>query len=401
MGRPAMWCITIIKKPAISLPLTIKEIQKKRQNFTYIINPEKMENRGLLFIPDISGFTQFVNKTDIEHSRMIIEELLEILINANEIGLEVSEIEGDAILFYKFGESPDMKTLYSQVEKMFCEFHRHLISYDLNRFCQCQACMSAIDLSLKVITHYGEFTGYNVRNFSKLIGKDVIVAHQLLKNDIEQHEYWLVTPPLAGQANPPPGFASWMQWERSVKQTKNGDIIFHYTQLSRLKNELPPAEPLHLELSEKVKVFTVTREYETDIIRLFHASGDPNYRNRWQVGVKSVEEVSHYLPRVGMRRRNVMENGEAVYYASSYTFHPDRIRFSETDEKKKNSVNFILERSGDNKVKLTVEYYLRKNFIAVAVFNLLRKKKMKRTFQRSLQNLDRVVKEIKLPGEDA
>ena len=55
-----------------------------------------MENKGLLFIPDISGFTQFVNETEIDHSRLIIQELLEILINANEIGLEISEIEGDA-----------------------------------------------------------------------------------------------------------------------------------------------------------------------------------------------------------------------------------------------------------------------------------------------------------------
>ena len=58
-----------------------------------------MENKGLLFIPDISGFTRFVNETEIGHSRLIIQELLEILINANQIGLEVSEIEGDAILF--------------------------------------------------------------------------------------------------------------------------------------------------------------------------------------------------------------------------------------------------------------------------------------------------------------
>jgi hypothetical protein len=55
----------------------------------------------------------------------------------------------------------------------------------------------AVDLTLKVITHYGEFTGYNVKNFNKLIGKDIIVAHQLLKNDIDQHEYWLVTEGLA------------------------------------------------------------------------------------------------------------------------------------------------------------------------------------------------------------
>src|SRR5687768_11104496 len=102
-----------------------------------------MENKGLLFIPDISGFSRFVTETEINHSRIIIQELLETLINANQINLEVSEIEGDAILFYRFGKAPDIKELYQQVEKMFCEFHRYLSAYDAHRFCQCKACVSA------------------------------------------------------------------------------------------------------------------------------------------------------------------------------------------------------------------------------------------------------------------
>ncbi len=231
-----------------------------------------MENRGLLFIPDISGFTRFVNQTDIEHSRLIVQELLEILINANEIGLEVSEIEGDAILFYKFGESPDLKALYKQVEKMFCEFHRHLVAYDKSRFCQCKACMSAVDLTLKVITHYGEFTGYKVKNFGNLFGKDVIVAHQLLKNDIELHEYWLVTKSLLSE-DPPDDLTHWMKWDSSAKQTENGEIAFHYTQLSELKNDLPSDPVLSLEPEKKVKMLSVSREYEADIISLFNATG--------------------------------------------------------------------------------------------------------------------------------
>jgi len=36
-----------------------------------------MENKGLLFIPDISGFTRFVNEIGIERSRHIIQQLLE------------------------------------------------------------------------------------------------------------------------------------------------------------------------------------------------------------------------------------------------------------------------------------------------------------------------------------
>src|SRR5688500_20320658 len=80
-------------------------------------NHVDMETKGLLFIPDISGFTRFVTDMEIEHSRHIIQELLEILIDSNEIGLEISEIEGDAILFYKFGQSPDLQQLYRSEER--------------------------------------------------------------------------------------------------------------------------------------------------------------------------------------------------------------------------------------------------------------------------------------------
>jgi hypothetical protein len=79
-----------------------------------------MENRGLLFIPDISGFTRLVNEIEIEHSRHIIQQLLEVIINANESGLEISEIEGDAILFYKFGEPLELEVLTLNTIQFFC-----------------------------------------------------------------------------------------------------------------------------------------------------------------------------------------------------------------------------------------------------------------------------------------
>ena len=42
---------------------------------------------SLIFIPDISGFTEFVNNTEVSHSRHIITELLELIINSNKMGL--------------------------------------------------------------------------------------------------------------------------------------------------------------------------------------------------------------------------------------------------------------------------------------------------------------------------
>ena len=354
-----------------------------------------METKGLLFIPDISGFTRFVTESEINHSRIIIQELLELLINANQIGLEVSEIEGDAILFYKFGEPPQLKELYKQVEKMFCLFHKNLMTYDQRRYCQCKACISAANLSLKVITHYGEFAGYNVKNFSKLIGKDVIVAHQLLKNDIAQHEYWLVTKDLLDN-HPPADFTDWMSWTDSMKQTETGEIHFHYTQLSQLKNEIPDDPLPPLDLSGKKKTHSVSRVYETDIITLFHASGAFEFRHLWWEGVEKIEALNHLLPRVGMKSRWTLTNGKTVYYSSSYSYSDDKIEFSETDEKGDQVTYFTLIKIADKETKLTIDIYKTSNWITDFILGSSGQKKQEAMLQKSLENIIPVLKKIPL-----
>lgn len=355
-----------------------------------------METKGLLFIPDISGFTNFVNKVDIAHGRLIIQELLEILVNANEIGLEISEIEGDAILFYKYGEPPDLDILYHQVQKMFCEFHQNLLAYDISKYCQCNACTSAIGLSLKVITHYGEFTDYKVKDFSKLIGKDVIVAHQLLKNDIDNHEYWLVTknyPDHSSAASLP----DQVQWQDNVKYTENGEIYFQYASLSSLKDKVSNRPLPQMDVPNKTKVISCSKEYDTDIITLFRTTGMFDYRNRWQEGIKAVEEVYHYLPRVGMKCICVSDNGKEVIYSSNYSFQPDRIEFRETNELKTKSTNYLLEKINDQKTRLTIDLYRENNFFNTLLFNMTARKKLASQVQKSMDNLEPLLQVIEFP----
>jgi len=352
-----------------------------------------MENKGLLFIPDISGFTRFVNGTDIDHSRLIIQELLETLINANQGGFEVSEIEGDAILFYKFGDRPAMSELYKQVAAMFCGFHKHLMAYDQSRFCQCRACQSAAGLTLKIITHYGEFTGYSVKSFNKLIGRDVIVAHQLLKNDIDQHEYWLVTDTCL-TAKPVEGPESWMEWTSSMKQTESGEIGFQYVQLGELKNALQPEPFPASEFARRTKVFSVSREYTTDMVSLLHAAGNLGYRHRWQEGVRKVEELNHWLPRVGMRSRFHRAEGESIVRASSYQFGPAHIEFSELDESTQDLDYFTIELLAEERCRLTIDHYRVQGLVGGFLFDLTRKKRLEEEYRHGLERIEGVLPEI-------
>src|SRR4030095_11056344 len=270
---------------------------------------------------------------------------------------------------------------------------KHIIAYDTVKYCQCKACTSAVNLSLKVISHYGEFTGYSIKNFYKLIGKDVIAAHQLLKNDIDQHEYWLISENLLKQfkeEEPPHS----LEWKQSSKQTETGEYPFQYAQLDRLRNDLMPDSIPQANLTTKTKVFTISREFNTDIVTLFHAVGDFNYRHQWKEGVKRVEEVNHYLPRIGMRCRYIMENGEMMNYSTSYAYSDDKIEFSESDDKVENIVYYTLEKLNDERTKLTIDYYIPANIISRLVFNLTKKQEIKEHFEKSIVRLDSLVEEL-------
>ena len=182
---------------------------------------------ALLFIPDISGFTQFVKATDVAHSQHIIEELLEKLIEANEMGLQVSEVEGDAILFYKFGSPPTSEEFFRQVQQMFITFHSHLKLYETQRICQCGACTSAHNLSLKILAHYGNITQSYIKEHVKLFGQDVITVHRLLKNDISHHEYVLFTNSLTNEWTQSVT-ASWAQQEEGTMEYDVGRISYSF-----------------------------------------------------------------------------------------------------------------------------------------------------------------------------
>lgn len=148
---------------------------------------------GLLFIPDISGFTKLVHSTDVLTGKQITYELLSTIISQNNLRLGIAEVEGDAVLFYRYGPAPSVAELVDQYEKMKDAFEIKLEELQI-KFSQ------EIDLSLKVIAHYGTMTEFKIGHFKKLYGKVVIEAHRLLKNSIASDNYLLITDSLLEKA---------------------------------------------------------------------------------------------------------------------------------------------------------------------------------------------------------
>ena len=347
-----------------------------------------MDNNGLLFIPDISGFTKFVNEIEIEHSRYIIGELLGNIINSNQMRLAVSEIEGDAVLFYRLGKAPLLDEVYGQVENMFCNFQKQLQNYETRRACQCKACVAAINLSLKIITHYGEFSTYNVEKYKKLIGKDVIVAHQLLKNDIDLHEYWLVTDDLFNNNKTVDNLPAWMKWQQGSVHTGAGETGFHYLMLAPLKDSVKPDPLSKLGLGSRgVKLAGQHKIIDAPLLTVLSIIGNFSLRSKWMEGVTSVDQVSHPINHLGVRHRSFMESRSVIYYTSSFDEVGNTFTYSETDEDKTVSKFFTLEKLSDDQTMLAFDYYEKKRTCLPLYFSLFKRRKLVRRLASSLENI--------------
>ena len=193
----------------------------------------------LLCIPDISGFTQFMSKTDFELSSKVIPSLLNKIVYSNEIGLKISEIEGDAVLFYKTGDLPSLKDLLNQCKFFYTEFYKQL--YALKKRHQGTEAAKIIPevLGLKIILHYGEEVGLvAVGKRIKLIGEDVITAHRLLKNNIPEEEYILISNDLLSKFSEEEVNIQldWAHFEKGlIKEEHLGEIEFRYIDLTRIQ----------------------------------------------------------------------------------------------------------------------------------------------------------------------
>jgi len=198
--------------------------------------------KSLLFIPDISGFTKFVQTTEVEHSQHVISELLEVLINANTQDLELAEIEGDALFFYKEGEITSQERLLAQIETMFTAFYGHLKLLEKNRICPCNACATAHNLQLKIVAHAGDLKFIHVQGNRKPFGPQVIEAHRLLKNSIDSDNYAMISKELASDLELPIYYHSKAYRFKEGKDAYDGkeiDYIYSLIDVEKLNLRLP------------------------------------------------------------------------------------------------------------------------------------------------------------------
>ena len=266
---------------------------------------------SLIFIPDITGFTRFVNETEIKHGQHIISELLEILIQANTLDMQVSEVEGDAVLFYKQGEVPHVGELLEQARVMFLRFHNHLQAYETRRMCHCGACISAHKLSLKFIVHKGEIGFTTVLNRAKPYGAEIVLGHKLMKNSIDAPEYILFSERYFEQLELL-DTAELLLEAGNDKYHDLGNINYRFLKLTPFKKYLDPSGKLSLPPKSSkpvVKSITINKPLE----EVHQVIIDLDLRLLWNTKVDRLDFEPGRVNRVGTRHTCLFPLGRAEF----------------------------------------------------------------------------------------
>ena len=139
----------------------------------------------MLLIADITGYTAYLNESELEHAQSTLTDLLHVLIDQTRPPLVVSQLEGDAVLSHGIG-NPFLsgQTFLEMVEGIYVEFRRAIELMVINTTCRCNACANIGSLDLKFFVHHGRFALQRVGETDQLVGADVNLVHRLLKNSV-------------------------------------------------------------------------------------------------------------------------------------------------------------------------------------------------------------------------
>lgn len=358
-------------------------------------------SKSLLFLPDISGFTKFVNTTEIGHSQQVIAELLEVLLNANTTALKLAEIEGDALFLYKYGEIPSLEMLLAQVETMFTAFYSHLKLLDKNRVCPCDACSSAPKLQLKIIAHSGAIQFITVQGKSKPFGIEVIEVHRLMKNSINSANYVLFSNDLAEEIKLPNNYRSNLfTFHKGDDEYDAKRIHYMYSIINKEGLKLKPYAQAKKVIFDKPPSLNFEKTFPISAPLLLEYITNYTYRNKWVHGVDKFEFNEKEVTRIGSEHVCVINGKHLNFITITKYGEPDQLVYGElttspipVDEL---YLFYILTPINQSSCKLEVEIYWKaKSLIKKLMFLLFVKQVFRKNIGKGLDNLGLFIEQHK------
>ena len=137
-------------------------------------------------IADISGYTNFISGAELDHAQDIIADIMDTLLRALRPTFRLAKFEGDAAFVYAAADKVDGSLLQDAIESAYFAFRKRLRNIKQANSCECQACSLMQSLDVKFVVHHGEFIKQKMGGQEELAGRDVILVHRLLKNEVNK-----------------------------------------------------------------------------------------------------------------------------------------------------------------------------------------------------------------------
>jgi uncharacterized protein YndB with AHSA1/START domain len=148
--------------------------------------------RGFLVVADITGYTSYLSRSELEHAKDVLKTLLDLLIDYTRPPLALSGLEGDAVLSYAVDSDRfEGQAFVEMIEQTYVAFKRAIDLMVMNTSCTCNACANINALDLKFFVHHGEFVLQEFAGREELVGSDVNLIHRLMKNTIVEETGFL------------------------------------------------------------------------------------------------------------------------------------------------------------------------------------------------------------------
>jgi uncharacterized protein YndB with AHSA1/START domain len=229
-------------------------------------------DRGALVLADLSGYTRYLTGVELEHSSDVIADLLgTIVAPLDAAGLRLAKLEGDCV--FSAGAIDDVG-LRTAIETTYRAFRARRRAIALATSCACDACSRIDDLDLKVVAHRGEWITHEVAGSRELTGPDVIVAHRLLKNDVDAGDAYALITGATGD---------------HVEVVDGAEVRGTVVDLEACWQSFEARRPVLVPPADAV--FELHTETAASPALVFEVLTAPDHQRRWRVGITAYDVI--------------------------------------------------------------------------------------------------------------
>ncbi len=277
-----------------------------------------------LVIADISGYTSFLAGAELEHAQDILADLMSTVVTNVRPMFRLAKLEGDAAFVYAIAETIDGPLLQDTIERCYFAFQRRLRDIRQASSCECNACVLVPNLDLKFVAHHGQVIRQRIANSEELVGSDVIVAHRLLKNSVDEatgiSAYALYTDACVAAMGLTDPHAAGMVAHRETFDGV-GEIGGWVVDLHAAFTAELARSRIVVDKKGALRVYETTLDASPAVVWEYVTS--PALRPKWQYGVEAVQKESGPVGRRGIGTVNHCIHGKDAIIEEVLDWQPN------------------------------------------------------------------------------